>query len=248
MEYMRKKSVGLVFLLGTVVCLPNLVRAQPRVAREEVQFRLSGRVVFVLTLRPDGARRLVGHLVIPVRPFEGARHRGHLFLACGPHGVWIADLTRPSNPRLTVHLPLKGNVVKLAVQGDLLLVSTGRFQMRFFDVKDPKKPRPLDLDAIGSHLKGLTRSAAGKESKKAPLRSHRTDLLRDLPDNRHEHGRPDAVRSRRSVGLKVRELPPDPPALARLRELPKDPEAGPVELKNLPEDDQGRKDEPHPRR
>jgi hypothetical protein len=65
---------------------------------------------------------------------------GHAFVACGPAGVAVLDVTDPRVPRAVVGVDTSGGATRLHRSGDLLAVADGAAGVLLLDVSSPGQP------------------------------------------------------------------------------------------------------------
>jgi hypothetical protein len=70
-------------------------------------------------------------------------HNNHAYVAAGPAGVMIFDLTDPRNPSRISGIRTEGWVASVALAGDLLVVPQLGWPTRFYNIANPRTPQFL---------------------------------------------------------------------------------------------------------
>jgi len=68
---------------------------------------------------------------------------GVAFVATGPQGIAVIDVSDPRKPRTLASIETPGAAVRLELRDDLLLVADGSMGAAIVDVTDPRSPRPI---------------------------------------------------------------------------------------------------------
>jgi hypothetical protein len=122
------------------------------------------------------------------------RQGRYVYVACGFHGFVIADIIKPVKPRFVASATGIGNVRSLALMGEMLVVSVGRYRFRAYDVRDPGHLAPLTLRQMGKRMAAWRRTIAAK--------------LRPLPDDLGKKHMKNLPRGKTLPSSLLRNLPP----------------------------------------
>lgn len=87
-----------------------------------------------------GTPAIVGNLNIPGFAWDIAVSGDYAYIASGPAGLQVVDITDINNPALAASQPLAGNTVKLSLQGNQILVATESGGVQIVDISNPLAP------------------------------------------------------------------------------------------------------------
>jgi hypothetical protein len=143
---------------GYAVVAPELPRptspeaAAATKARGDAAF-LAGTMVYrgataglVIGELVDGGARYEERSVVYVRDAASdvvVKDERWAFVAAGPQGITVVDVSEPRKPRAVALIETPGAAVRLSLRGDLLLVADGSMGAAIIDVRDPRTPRPI---------------------------------------------------------------------------------------------------------
>lgn len=90
----------------------------------------------------DSSGAALGTLGIPTAHgiADALRVGGQLYVACGPDGVLVFDLSAPAGPQLTSRIGSGRNAVRLAQSGGQLLVIVAEYGVLSYSLADPQHP------------------------------------------------------------------------------------------------------------
>lgn len=146
MTSLKKVRILLSLLAAVAVLAPNSARAEKGV-------RVTGPQTLQLV---DEAGQQQAEWTVEATIQDVLQLGDTLYVACGPSGVLIFDLTTPAKPSLVGRLAGGRNVVKLAHNGQSLLVMVADYSALTFSLADPRQPAPTVISPLG----GLSGGAA----------------------------------------------------------------------------------------
>jgi hypothetical protein len=165
---------------------------------------VSGRILEVFWTVSPTSRKVLARKRLPGMGVQVLRHGRYVYVACGYHGFVIADIIKPVKPRFVASASGIGNVRRLQIMGDMLVVSVGRYKFRAYDVRDPAHLAPLTLRQMGKRMAAWRRTVAAR--------------LRSLPDDLGKRHLKRLPRGKTLPSSLLRDLPP--------RATPKKPRPG----------------------
>lgn len=102
----------------------------------------------------------IGTVTLPSYGNAVAVREGWAFVAGGPGGLHVLDISLPRQPRVVTTLPLSGNANDLVLQNDLAFVAAGEAGVHVVDLTDPWAPRLIaSADTPGTAI--ALRSSGG---------------------------------------------------------------------------------------
>lgn len=85
------------------------------------------------------------------RRAKGPAFSAVAFLAAGPYGLVVADVSDPRKPRRVARLDTRGSANGVARGSDLLFVADGSAGVVAVDVRDPRHPRVRAIGPVGCY-------------------------------------------------------------------------------------------------
>ncbi len=118
-------------------------------AEQVSSVRIAGRDQLQLL---DAAGTPLGTLSIPTAHaiHDALRSGNQLYVACGPDGVLIFDLTASSGPQLVSRIGSGRNAVRLAQSGGQLLVVVAEYGVLAYSLADPQHPQAGTLGELAA--------------------------------------------------------------------------------------------------
>ena len=110
----------------------------------KIVFRGASAGLVISEMSKDGAKLLERSVVyLPDAVSDVVVEGGMAYVACGPRGVVVIDVTDPVAPRAISAVKTRGAALRLDFQGDRLLVADGSTGLLLLDVTDASSPVPM---------------------------------------------------------------------------------------------------------
>ena len=103
-----------------------------------------------------GSPAIVGNLGIPGFAWDIVVSGNHAYIASGPAGLQVVDITDIYNPTLAASLSLAGNALKLTLTGNQILIATESGGMQIVDISNPLAPVLLSAFPQPSTTSGIS--------------------------------------------------------------------------------------------
>lgn len=151
---LRSATLGLVMVIAIAVparaaSCPSVVGHYPYgpwrtvVAGEDAVYSGSGTVLTISTMSASGHLSPAGELDLGEPVYDLARVGDVLYIANGPGGLVVLDVSTPLTPRVVARYLASGSAVRVAAQGDLAFVTKG--DLHILDVSDPTAPSEIGM-------------------------------------------------------------------------------------------------------
>jgi hypothetical protein len=139
----------------------------------------------------------LGRLSLPAAPRQIALRGNAGFVALGPLGLWVVDLSDPSKPALASRVAEGKDVVGILLgPGSAVHVVEASYSLSTFDIDDPKFPRPQAFSAaapavspVAGASTGMVAGPKGVQGSILDVRSGRVILDRGRADGLVRGGR-----------------------------------------------------------
>ncbi|MFQ5644542.1 MAG: LamG-like jellyroll fold domain-containing protein [Thiogranum sp.] len=103
-----------------------------------------------------GSPAVVGNLSLPGFAWDITVSGNYAYIASGPAGLQVVNITDINNPTLAANLPLSGNALKLTLTGNQILVATESAGMQVVDISNPQAPVLLSAQPQPSSTSGIS--------------------------------------------------------------------------------------------
>lgn len=119
--------------------LPAVVSPSERMAGETAKIAAAG-IDSQARVLVWGAAAEVAHLPLPGYTHDVDIEGNYAYVACGPAGLQIVDISNQTNPVLHSSLIVQGTAVSVAVAGEYAYIGSESSGLQLVDVSDPSNP------------------------------------------------------------------------------------------------------------